>query len=78
MRLRSLLLGMSILLALSGCSNHQSLGDFMSGKPKVTFESDIAAPKGYPVELVDGYCGYFNESGKPMGGFFWYCSYGLG
>ena len=70
MRLRNLLLSMSILLALSGCSNHQSLGDFMSGKPKVTFESDIAAPKGYPVELVDGYCGYFNESGKPTGGFF--------
>lgn len=70
MRLRNLLLGMNILLALSGCSNHQTLRDFMSGKPKVTFESDIAAPKGYPVELVDGYCGYFKEDGKPTGGFF--------
>ncbi|MDD5161118.1 MAG: DUF2931 family protein [Sulfuricurvum sp.] len=76
MRLRNLLLYMSILFAITGCSNHQTLGDIMSGKPKVTFETSISAPKGYPVELVDGYCGYFNESGKPTGGFFGSASMG--
>jgi len=69
MRLRNILLSITILLTLSGCTNQQSLGDIMHFKKPVALDTSLSSPDGYPVIVVEGYNAYRDENGELMGGF---------
>lgn len=70
MPLRKLLLSLGIILALSGCSTHQSLGDIMRFKKPVKLHTALSSPEGYPVIMAQGYNAYRDKNGNLMGGFF--------
>jgi len=67
LRLRNLVLCMSILLALLGCT--PSTGDTIFRK-KMELDTSLSSPRGYSIDIVQGYNAYRDEEGNLMGGFF--------
>ncbi|MDD2782338.1 DUF2931 family protein [Sulfuricurvum sp.] len=57
------------VLLFTGCTNNQLPGDFMLGK-KMELDTSLSSPKGYPIDIVQGYNAYRDENGNLMGGFF--------
>jgi hypothetical protein len=58
---------LSAFLLFTGCT--PSTGDTMFRK-KMELDTSLSSPKGYPIDIVQGYNAYRDEEGNLMGGFF--------